>query len=946
MTQEFHISVTPVGGDQYLVQTTCRERGVPVAQEQVSWAVEAWLAQAKVLMNDPLLGLLRGDLPSLLSDRALPSHPASRQTANLVAFGQTLYDALFQGTVRDSWMAARGVAQHSQEILRLRLGLKDPRLSRLPWEVLYEGDRPIAAGTDVIFSRYHSSFTAHNPSDSPLIPKAYPLRILMVLAAPSDQEALALKQEALHLQTELSAGLSNDQGAEVELTILEQPGREQLTEKLEHQHYHVFHYAGHSDLGVGGGNLSLVNPRTGLVETLNGDDLAGLLVNNGIHLAVLNSCRGVHSATSDQGSESSLAEALVKRGIPAVLAMAERIPDDVALNLSRLFYRNLKQSHSIDLSLNRARQGLISSYSSDQLYWALPILYLHPQFDGYVLPVSDRRDRLTDLLVESAIPDSNSEAGTVQLEVDSLALAGVEVDFDNFDAAASLFDPDDLEFDDLEYEADQETVAQLVSQLSQGPPIGSVDQLPLAASSEESLLPDRASRPNYTLLPNQIYDTPSEVSVGICTSVVATSAVAPSAAGNVEMYLELERMLAEAGKLTDAIAIGNRAIQARPSDPKAYHNLAIALLQTGYLSEAIAALQQAIQLDPESAKSHNQLGLALYQQGNFAQAIQAYNQAIQLDPQAKEAHQNLEIALQRQTTMDREPVPPARSLLEIPAEAAPPLPKPGRSRRPLIWAIAAVLGGMALLGAGLMRGINLSRPTLEPLKTSVDRSPSDLNQLSTKTVAALATEQLNQGNIPAAQKSIEALLNRTALAEASAVLTPSLTKFPKDPIVNFLMGRLTWQLIRTGNKDYSLQDVRRYWETAAQQQSPNSLQLNALGSLYYTQGNFDQAQRSWQRSLELLGEDGTGSGPKSSNAPVSQDLLTASLGMALTYLKSAEAQSPPSRTILLSKAIELRQKVLTLDPVNSQPDAVLKNWIWLETTVQDWRSLLATKPPA
>ncbi|UBF27762.1 CHAT domain-containing protein [Kovacikia minuta CCNUW1] len=64
--------------------------------------------------------------------------------------------------------------------------------------------------------------------------------------------------------------------------------------------------------------------------------------------------------------------------------MAERIPDDVALNLSRLFYRNLKQLYPIDLSLSRARQGLLSSYGSNQLYWALPILYLHPEFDGYL----------------------------------------------------------------------------------------------------------------------------------------------------------------------------------------------------------------------------------------------------------------------------------------------------------------------------------------------------------------------------------------------------------------------------------------------------------------------------------------------------------------------------------------------------------------------------------
>jgi hypothetical protein len=39
-------------------------------------------------------------------------------------------------------------------------------------------------------------------------------------------------------------------------------------------------------------------------------------------------------STGDSGQDRNLAEALVKRGIPAVLAMAERIPDEVALDFN------------------------------------------------------------------------------------------------------------------------------------------------------------------------------------------------------------------------------------------------------------------------------------------------------------------------------------------------------------------------------------------------------------------------------------------------------------------------------------------------------------------------------------------------------------------------------------------------------------------------------------
>ncbi|MBE9029941.1 CHAT domain-containing protein [filamentous cyanobacterium LEGE 11480] len=382
MTQEFYISVTPVRDGEYLVRTERVAMGVPLAEELVHWDVDHWLSQAVQVMHDPLVGLLRGKRSGSTSTAP------EAERYDLVSLGQALYDAIFQGTIRDSWMIAQGVAQNQKEILRLRLGLKDERLPLLPWEVLHDGARPIATNTDVVFSRYRSTTNrTANAAEWRCEPNnEQPLRILMVLAAPTDQEVLQLQQEAEQLQQELQRETPSSKQPNLELAILNQPGREQLTQALEHEHYDILHYAGHSDLSASGGDLYLVSEKTGLTEVLSGDDLAGLLVNNGVRMVVFNSCQGVYSASaSENGSSSgSLADALLKRNVPAVLAMAEQIPDDVALNLSRLFYRNLKQRSAIDLSIARARQGLLSSYGSDQLYWALPILYMHAEFDGYL----------------------------------------------------------------------------------------------------------------------------------------------------------------------------------------------------------------------------------------------------------------------------------------------------------------------------------------------------------------------------------------------------------------------------------------------------------------------------------------------------------------------------------------------------------------------------------
>jgi hypothetical protein len=487
VTQEFHVSVTPVGNDRYLVRTERVAPGVPLAEEQLTWAVEDWLAQTRQLMNNPLLSLLQGDVSRLAGEHPLdrlPHPPTSadlnQSSHSLVALGQQLYSAIFQGTLRDSWVTAQGIAQHRGEALRLRLGVKGTLLPRLPWEVFYSNDMPIervqsslplASGTHVIFSRYQPGARLVGDGAALTIEPDQPLRILMVISAPTDLERLELQREVNHLQQELRTQTIAEGAADIQLTLLSQPGREQLTQALEQGQFQVLHYAGHSDLGVSGGSLYLVNNRTGLTEILSGDDLAGLLVNNGVRLAVFNSCRGAHTAAEPKGErDRNLAEALVSRGIPAVLAMAEQIPDNVALTLTWLFYRNLKQGYPIDLSLSRARQGLISTYGSNQLYWALPILYQHPEFDGYLTPGDRNFDNPADRLV---LMPQGYQASPIAEATPPLDLLLPPEPGEEEMVSNAVLEEDDLGewSDDLEYleesdDEDAEVVIDLLGQLN------------------------------------------------------------------------------------------------------------------------------------------------------------------------------------------------------------------------------------------------------------------------------------------------------------------------------------------------------------------------------------------------------------------------------------------------------------------------------------------------
>ncbi|QKQ74741.1 cell division protein HetF [Nostoc sp. TCL240-02] len=832
MTQEFHISVTPVGQNDYLVRTEQVAPGVPLAEELVTWPVADWLIAAGHLMNDPLKSVLQGDP---FTSGGHESNIA-RNSVNLVALGQQFYNALFQGTLRDSWITAQGIAQNHQQVLRLRLGLKDTRLARLPWEVMHAGDRPLATGPYVAFSRFQSGILGGSPlrSRNTFITREQgSVKVLMVIASPSDQARLDLqKQEAIKLQAELHRQTSrlaegNNRFPEIELTVLDQPGREELTQALEQGRYQVLHYSGHSNLGGNGGEIYLVSRRTGLTEILSGDDLAGLLVNNNIQMAVFNSCLGAYTAASDPSGdtgERNLAESLVKRGIRSVLAMSERIPDEVALTLTQLFYRNLSQGYPVDLCVSRVRQGLISAYGSHQMYWALPILYLQPESDGFLseeIEVSentDLRDQyssplgITSTMYSAIADDSDMPLGMEEMIPAGLARDSSGLDWLGEDTWGDLVD--EIEYDDPSYEEDSAIVSDLFRQLDNQKATTEPDQQILENNFQQSQISEEMTSPE------------------------------------------------EEGDLWGEI----------PAPPP-----------------------------PITGKF----------QGN---------------------QQNSEFSRRHSPTQASQSPSPRH-----------------RTQRRKLWPIVGIVGISALVAAIALNWWWQNRSQVATLPNipaiSTDSLPIqkqqniDLETAATGIVTTSATQKLSQGDLQGGLLAVEELLNRGALAAAETALKLVPNKQVDDPSVNFYKGRLAWQSIGTGDNNYSVDDARRYWETAAKAKPESLLYNNALGFAYYAEGNLNRANDSWFKALNLaLKEQNT-----DSKTAVPEDALTSYAGLALGLYKSALSQSSGKQTQYLNEAIKLRQMVLNSDSVNFQVDKLAKNWLWTEKAIEDWRSLLQEK---
>jgi Flp pilus assembly protein TadD len=101
-------------------------------------------------------------------------------------------------------------------------------------------------------------------------------------------------------------------------------------------------------------------------------------------------------------------------------------------------------------------------------------------------------------------------------------------------------------------------------------------------------------------------------------------------------YDNLGRAYLQKGRVHDAIACFQKACDIKPTDALARFDLGNALLRNGKVDEAIVSYQEALKAKPDSAEAEYGLGVALDQKGEIDQAIAHYRRALQLKPDLKE----------------------------------------------------------------------------------------------------------------------------------------------------------------------------------------------------------------------------------------------------------------------------------------------------------------------
>jgi hypothetical protein len=245
-------------------------------------------------------------------------------------FGRQLFEFVFPPEVRAHLVAGRQQAARDGTSLRVRLRVGPPELASLPWEFLYDPSRDDYLCLSTPLVRYLDVLEPRRPLT--VVP---PLRILGMVARPADLDSLNVDHEQRWLRQAL-AGL--ERSGQVQLSWVQGQTWWDLQDALDQGHWHILHFIGHGgfDRETGEGLLALTGEDGG-THRLGAGDLALLLAEHrSLRLVVLNSCDTARASASDRFS--STASVLLRRGIPAVVAMQYEISDEAAITFARGFY--------------------------------------------------------------------------------------------------------------------------------------------------------------------------------------------------------------------------------------------------------------------------------------------------------------------------------------------------------------------------------------------------------------------------------------------------------------------------------------------------------------------------------------------------------------------------------------------------------------------------------
>ena len=248
-----------------------------------------------------------------------------------------------------------------------------PSLESLPWEYLVAEGEFLFKGRENVLIRTPTIEEKSAALETILLP----VRLLVIISNPPDLPELK-KLDVVREKRLIKEALKPliDEGRLV-VKWEDEASLERIHDALLAFNPHIIHYTGHGGFAEGG--VLLLEDGSDKSLNVSGTKLAERLANRDVRLVVLSGCQTAKAKTSD--SFSSVAGALVKKGIPAVIAMQQSIRDDSANIFASRLYKALASGQPVDVALGEARLSMHSPRATIEnsephslVDWGIPVL--------------------------------------------------------------------------------------------------------------------------------------------------------------------------------------------------------------------------------------------------------------------------------------------------------------------------------------------------------------------------------------------------------------------------------------------------------------------------------------------------------------------------------------------------------------------------------------------
>ena len=377
------------------------------------------------ILTDPIAGEL--DARQVDELKGLAGGPGA-DWPDALRLGEALAAAVLPPAVRHALDNRITHAQGAQEGVRVRLMLSGSELNNLPWEFLVfnrGGGEPKVS--DFLALMPNCSLVRHTASPLPAwrVEAKAPAAVFVAVASPSGWPRLQVADEYQIVTKALQ------DCARFTLAGQEHAQRGQLPNAAHPAH--VFHFAGHGTfeqtLSAVPGKLTgraelVLEDEYGDQDPLDADLLAMQLADAGTRVAVLGACQTAQR--DDIGAWSSVAEALLKAGLGAVVGMQFPVLDNSAIRFATDVYGSLALGLGIDEAVRAGRVAVAAA--GDARGWATPVLYLRSP-DGVIF--TEFRD---DPALDAARSEATVQAG---LRFDTLTGRAINLEIRDMESGAA-----------------------------------------------------------------------------------------------------------------------------------------------------------------------------------------------------------------------------------------------------------------------------------------------------------------------------------------------------------------------------------------------------------------------------------------------------------------------------------------------------------------------------